>query len=168
MGFIAHANNDQLSGSSVVNEHNGYDRSRLYTINKVGGDTPTGGGWLAASNTVAEFIQADFGTVRRLENVVTQGWFSTVNSYWVTSYRLAYSIDGTSYTFVSNPDGSDKIFTGNTDNDTLVQHDFDTALVARYVRLHPQSWNGAIALRWDVRGCDTGDIGKIFMRPLLY
>ena len=152
MGFVALANNEQLTGSSIFNENNGYDRSRLNTVYTNG----LSGGWQAAVTSVGEYIQADLGTVRRLENVVTQGWFSNSNFYWVTSYRFAYSIDGASYTFVSNPDGSDKIFTGNTDNDTLVQHDFDPALVARYVRLHPQTWNRAIALRWDVTGCDIG------------
>ena len=152
MGFITHANNDQLTGSSIYDASNGYDRSRLNTVYFNG----LFGGWQAAVASVGEYIQADFGTVRRVEKVKTQGWFSNAIYYWVTSYRFAYSTDGTSYTFVSNPDGSDTVFTGNTDHNTVVQNDFNPALVARYVRLHPQTWNRAIALRWDVTGCDIG------------
>ena len=152
-GFISHANSDQLTGSSHANGYFSYDRSRLNTIRH----GPNGDGWQAGSTSVGEYIQADFGTVRRLENVITQGWSSNLDYYYVTSYRFAYSVDDVTYTFVSNPDGSDKIFTGNADDDTPVQNDFNPVLVARYVRLHPQTWHGAIALRWDVSGCDIGE-----------
>ena len=158
-GFISHANSDQLTGSSRLDEHHSFDRSRLYT--KESG--ANAGGWQAATTTVGEYIQADFGTVRRLENVITQGLSSDIYYYWVTVYRFEYSVDDVTYTFVSNSGGDDKYFMGNDHDETPRQNDFNPALVARYVRLHIHAWNGAITLRWDVSGCDIGEI-FIFVR----
>ena len=134
IGLITHANNDQLTGSSHYNEYLGYDRSRLHTAG-----ISSSSAWAAAVNNVSEYIQADFGTVRRLERVATQGRLSF--GQWVTSYRFAQSINGINYAFVANSHGSDKIFDGNSDGNTVVQHNFDPALVARYVRLFPETWH---------------------------
>ena len=81
----------------------------------------------------------------------------------MTSYRIAYSIDGTTYEFVQDSNGADKIFDGNSDGDTLVQHDFDQALVARDVRLYPQIWNVCMSLRWELYGCDIGEFLRFYV-----
>ena len=36
-------------------------------------------------------------------------------------------------------------------------------IVARYIRIHPKSWHGNIALRTDFNGCLKGIIGKVLM-----
>ena len=152
IGFILLASNDQLTASSQADTFHGTDRSRLNTQDL----SSYAGAWVSGIQAVGQYIQADFRVVRHVERVATQG--RSTYEQRVTSYRFAYSIDGTNYAFVANDDGSEKTFDGNYDGDTLVQHDFDPAFAARYVRLYPQTWNGRMSLRWEVYGCEIGKL----------
>lgn len=46
-------------------------------------------------------------------------------------------------------------FPGNVNSDSVVRHDLQHAIVARYVRIVPLDWNeeGHIGLRAEVYGC---------------
>ena len=59
--------------------------------------------------------------------------------------------------YVANADDSDRVFGGNSDQSSVVQHNFDV-LDARFVRLYPQTSNGgAMVMRWEVyRFIDSG------------
>ena len=45
-------------------------------------------------------------------------------------------------------------FYANNDRNTIVCNSF-SPLVARFVRLYPQTWVNHTSLRWEVYGCDT-------------
>ena len=47
-----------------------------------------------------------------------------------------------------------QIFEGSWDSNTSVTHYFYKAVVAQYVRIVPQTWNGAIAIRFEILGCN--------------
>ena len=126
------------------------------------------GGWSSQSNSIGEYIQVDFRTLRRVERVATQGRNHQTALQWVTSYRFASSIDSTIYEFVQDLNGADKIFDANFDEGTVVQHDFDPALVASYTRLYPQSYHNHVTLRWEVYGCDIGKICQNFRSVIKY
>lgn len=44
-------------------------------------------------------------------------------------------------------------FYGNVDKDTPVLTEFPEPMVARYIRVYPQTWNGSLCLRLEVLGC---------------
>ena len=46
-----------------------------------------------------------------------------------------------------------QIFEGSWDSNTPVTHYFNAAVVAQYVRILPQTWNEAIAVRFELLGC---------------
>lgn len=46
-----------------------------------------------------------------------------------------------------------QLFYGNVDKDTPVMTQFSTPVVARYIRILPQSWNGSLCLRAEVLAC---------------
>ena len=49
-----------------------------------------------------------------------------------------------------------KLFMGNNDRSTEVIHqvrELVHPLLARYVRLHPQTWQGHVSMRFEVYGC---------------
>ena len=45
------------------------------------------------------------------------------------------------------------LFKANTDMDTTVTNYLDPTFAAKYIKLHPLSWNEWIAMRWDIYGC---------------
>ena len=154
--LIANIPDSQLSGSGFVdnNPQAGYHRSRLHTQRNDDGNDGRGA-WRADSNTVGEYIQADFGQLQRIQAVATQGRADT--NYWVTSYKFAYSTEGVTYDYVTSDDGSDRVFAGNSDRNTVVEHSFDVPIIARFVRLYPQTYVIYMALRWKVYGCSYND-----------
>lgn len=46
-----------------------------------------------------------------------------------------------------------QLFYGNVDKDTPVMNQFSTPVVARYIRILPQSWNGSLCLRAEILAC---------------
>ena len=149
VALIANIPDSQLSGSGFFDSRFHYNRSRLHTQ----GDGHTiVGSWTTEENTVGEYIQADFGQLQRIQAIATQG--RQDYDQWVTSYQLAYSTDGVTYHYVtSDDDGSDRVFGGNIDQNTVVEHSLDVLIVARFVRLYPQTYHHWMALRWEVYGC---------------
>ena len=151
--LIENIPDSQLSGSGFFRNdpvyH--YSRSRLHTQFNDDGNNGRGA-WLADENTIGEYIQADFGQLQRIQAVATQGradW-----NVWVTSYKFAYSTDGVTYRYVtSDDDGSDRIFGGNSNRQTVVEHSFNVSIVARFVRLYPQTYLGHMGLRWEIYSC---------------
>ncbi|WAR30218.1 CPXM2-like protein [Mya arenaria] len=73
----------------------------------------------------------------------------------VTSYKFLYSWDCQHFTTVKDPNGSDMIFAGNTDQDTVVTSMLPKQVSAVCVRINPVTWEGFIALRFDILGCQV-------------
>ena len=102
--------------------------------------------WAASVNDQNQWIQADLLVVHRIESVTTQGR-PTDYTQWVTSYYVSYSQDGTRWETIST------LFVGNNDQSTKKTNLLPGNIMARYIRLLPNSWNLHIAMRFDVTGC---------------
>ena len=85
--------------SSQYYQYYGPDRGRLRTE----GEGSYGGGWAAQYNDVKQFLQFDLGKVAKVTAVATQGRSDA--NWMVTSYTLAYSVDGGSFTPYGERDG---------------------------------------------------------------
>ena len=57
-----------------------------------------------------------------------------------------------------------QLFYGNVDKDTPVMVELDRPVVARYIRILPQSWNGSLCLRAEVLACQLPSecVGGLF------
>uniref|UniRef100_A0A452U4U1 Contactin-associated protein-like 2 n=1 Tax=Ursus maritimus TaxID=29073 RepID=A0A452U4U1_URSMA len=84
--------------------------------------------------------------------IATQGRYSS--SDWVTQYRMLYSDTGRNWK-PYHQDGNIWAFPGNINSDSVVRHDLQHPVIARYVRMVPLDWNGEgrIGLRIEVYGC---------------
>ena len=85
--------------SSQYNQYYGPDRGRLRTE----GQGSYGGGWAAQYNDANQFLQFDLGKVTKLTAIATQGRSDA--NWMVTSYTLAYSVNGGSFTPYGGGDG---------------------------------------------------------------
>ena len=47
-------------------------------------------------------------------------------------------------------------FAGNTDEDTVVYHELNPRIRARFIRFRPEDWNNAISMRVELYGCHEG------------
>ena len=49
-----------------------------------------------------------------------------------------------------------RFFSGNTDQNTVVYHDLNPPITARYIRFKPVEWQDQISMRVELYGCVQG------------
>ncbi|XP_061110174.1 contactin-associated protein-like 2 isoform X1 [Conger conger] len=110
------------------------------------------GGWSPAENDNYQWLQVDLGNRKQVTAIATQGRYSS--SDWTKQYRLLYSETGMNWK-PYHQDGNIWTFSGNSNTESVVRHDLQLAVVARYLRMVPLQWSeeGRIGLRIEVYGC---------------
>eukprot|EP00960_Hanusia_phi_P074325 768213-Hanusia_phi.AAC.3 len=141
----------------------------------LGGDQPGEGNargrlnskaaWCAASNKVGNYMQMDTGSAQTVLGVVIQGKKDA--NFWVTGFKVQISNDGQS--FVDAFCG--QYFTANDDRETKVKKFFPYPIDARYVRIVPWSWHGAMCMRAGLiiceKPCINGELDFHFRQDFL-
>ncbi|EDO33337.1 predicted protein, partial [Nematostella vectensis] len=134
-----------LTASSEWNKDYTAARARL-NIKKQGS---LSGAWSTKTNDGSQWLQVNLGSVTMVTRIATQG--RQDHNQWVTSYTL--STTKISCIFLHYPT---QIFTGNTDQHHIVSHVISPAVIARFIRIHPQTWHSHISLRAEFYGCTDG------------
>ncbi|KAJ8406915.1 hypothetical protein AAFF_G00291910 [Aldrovandia affinis] len=117
-------------------------------LNRRGG----AGGWSPVESDNYQWLQVDLGNRKQVTSIATQGRYSS--SDWTKQYRLLYSEAGRNWK-PYHQDGNIWTFSGNSNTESVVRHDLQNSVVARYLRLVPLQWSeeGRIGLRIEVYGC---------------
>ncbi|XP_067234833.1 contactin-associated protein-like 2a [Chanodichthys erythropterus] len=137
--------------------HNAFTSSSVFTsgyapgyakLNKRGG----AGGWSPLDSDHYQWLQVDLGSRKQVTAIATQGRYSS--SDWTTRYRLLYSDTGRNWK-PYHQDGNIWAFAGNSNTESVVRHDLQNPIVARYLRIIPLDWSeeGRIGLRFEIYGC---------------
>lgn len=148
--------NDQLLTSSVFQHRYGSHRARLNIQASGDDDDMNGGAWCANPEEKVHWIEVDARTLTEFTGVITQGRDDPLESDYVSTYYVAFSNDSREWTFLH--DGyAEWLFFGNSDKNTPVLSQFMEPVVARYIRILPQSWNGTMCMRMEILGCPVQD-----------
>ncbi|KAF7667926.1 hypothetical protein LDENG_00042180 [Lucifuga dentata] len=154
---------DQLSASSMSQYSFAPQRARLNMQGSHDEDSMRGGAWCANSEDKMHWFEIDVRRETEFTGVITQGRDALNESDYVMSYFLAFSNDSREWTTIH--DGySDWLFFGNSDKDTPVMNQLAEPVVARYIRIIPQSWNGSLCMRLEVLGCPLPDPDNVLYR----
>ncbi|XP_005998456.1 neuropilin-2 isoform X2 [Latimeria chalumnae] len=115
-------------------------------------------GWTPNDDNNKEYIQVDLRFLKVLTAIATQGAISkeTQNSYYVTSYKLEVSTNGEDWMMYRHGKNH-KIFLANNDATEVVLNKIPQPLLARFIRIRPQTWKYGIALRFELYGCQVTD-----------
>ncbi|XP_071338522.1 inactive carboxypeptidase-like protein X2 [Trachinotus anak] len=147
---------DQLSASSMSQYSFAPQRARLNMQGSDDEDDMRGGAWCANSDDRIHWFEIDARRETEFTGVITQGRDRSNEGDFVTSYFLAFSNDSREWTTIH--DGyADWLFFGNSDTDTPVMNQLAEPMLARYIRIIPQSWNGSLCMRLEVLGCPLPD-----------
>ena len=84
-------------------------------------------------------------------SVITQG--RNDSPQWVSSYKVAHSLDGSVWEYVRNDRNVALTYQANTDQNTRVENELPTALITRYLRLYPITYYDHPSMRVEVMGC---------------
>ena len=83
-----------------------------------------------------------------------------VYEQWVTSFKLALSLNGTTFDVIHTHHNIERIFKGPTHATHDVTVTFNTTLT-RFVRLIALTWTLHISVRWEVYACPEGNLCKM-------
>ncbi|XP_074547215.1 adipocyte enhancer-binding protein 1 [Halichoeres trimaculatus] len=153
LGLESHrVEEDQLLASSQ--SHHGFTAQRG-RLNMQGSDNEEdlyGGAWCAEPEETNHWFEVDARREVEFTGVITQGRNSDTVEDFVSSYYVAFSNDSRDWTTLH--DGyAEWLFYGNVDKDTPVMSQFSAPVVARYIRILPQSWNGSLCMRVEILAC---------------
>uniref|UniRef100_A0A3B4VGH3 Neuropilin n=1 Tax=Seriola dumerili TaxID=41447 RepID=A0A3B4VGH3_SERDU len=114
--------------------------------------------WTPSEDSNKEYIQVDLQFLKVLTGISTQGAVSkeTQKSYYVTTFKLEVSTNGEDW-MVYRHGKNHKIFHANTDPAEVVLNRVPQPVLARFVRIRPQTWRNGIALRFELYGCQITD-----------
>ncbi|KAL9951704.1 hypothetical protein ACROYT_G044426 [Oculina patagonica] len=144
----------QITASSQLSENQAANQSRLHfqrTESK-------NGAWVAGTPDANQWLQVDLGSQYfQVTRVATQGRNSfKATRQWVTKYKLQYSnIEVTFRFYIEQGETTDKEFAGNEDRDTVVSHELNPPIRARFIRFVPVSWHNRISMRVELYGCQV-------------
>ena len=99
--------------------------------------------WTPTVSQLGEWIQVSMDTPKLWTGIVVQGRGD--HPSWVTSLKISYTRNGKAWKNLCEG----KIFQGNSDQDQQVTIDFGEPILARALRVHPQTWHNAISMRFD-------------------
>ncbi|XP_078363993.1 polycystin family receptor for egg jelly-like [Oculina patagonica] len=139
----------QITASSQADLYHAAIQGRLH-FPEAGGHA---GGWVVGILDDKQWLQVDLkNKYANLTGVATQG--RSGFAQWVTKYNLQYSDDGVNfYYYMEQGHISIMDFVGNTDQNTVVYHEINPPITARYIRFRPVSWYARIAMRVELYGC---------------
>lgn len=153
LGLESHrVEDDQLLASSHSHHGLSAQRGRLNMQGSGDDESVYGGAWCADSEERNHWFEVDARREVEFTGVVTQGRNSDKHDDFVSSYFVAFSNDSRDWT-VLNDGYAEWLFYGNVDKDTPVMVQFDRPVLARYIRILPQSWNGSLCIRAEVMAC---------------
>ncbi|XP_031556668.1 lactadherin-like isoform X2 [Actinia tenebrosa] len=109
--------------------------------------------WVSSLLDTSPFLEINVGPrSRMITKIATQG--SPEYDWWTTSYSVKYSLNRVSWTdYTDNDTGQPKVFRGNSDRNTIVQHTFKPAFVARYLIVSLLGKHTRSAIRLEFYGC---------------
>ncbi|KAL9964023.1 hypothetical protein ACROYT_G027596 [Oculina patagonica] len=140
---------EQITASSQFANNHASTQGRLH-FQMTGSKS---GAWSARFLDDNQWLQVDLGNQHtRVTRIATQGR----NGHWdrVTKYRLQYSDDEVNFRYYTEQgQATEKDFAGNTDQDTVVYHDLNPPIRARYIRFRPVAWYSHISMRAELYGC---------------
>ncbi|XP_036424442.1 neuropilin-2b isoform X3 [Colossoma macropomum] len=155
-----HITDDQITASSSFSDGHWAPRQARLNYNE--------NAWTPAEDSSKEYIQVDLHFLKVLTGIATQGAISkeTHKSYFVTTFKLEVSTNGEDW-MVYRHIKNHKVFLANTDPSEVVLNRIPQPVLARFVRIRPQTWKNGIALRFELYGCQITDAPCSEMQGML-
>uniref|UniRef100_A0A8C7F0Y0 Neuropilin n=1 Tax=Oncorhynchus kisutch TaxID=8019 RepID=A0A8C7F0Y0_ONCKI len=139
---------DQITASSSFYDNTWLPRqARLNNNNNA---------WTPNEDSSKEFIQVDLHVLKVLTGI----------SYYVITFKLEVSTNGEDW-MVYRYGKNHKVFHANTDSTEVVLNRIPLPVLARFVRVRPQTWKTGIALRLELYGCQITDAPCSEMQGML-
>nr|XP_055166458.1 discoidin, CUB and LCCL domain-containing protein 1 isoform X1 [Nyctereutes procyonoides] len=101
-----------------------------------------------------EWLETDLGEKKKITGIMTTGSTQSNFNFYVKSFVMKFKNNNSkwrSYKGIAN--NKEKVFQGNSNFRDPVRNNFIPPIVARYIRVVPQTWHQRIALNVELFGC---------------
>ncbi|XP_031791392.1 discoidin, CUB and LCCL domain-containing protein 1 isoform X2 [Piliocolobus tephrosceles] len=101
-----------------------------------------------------EWLEIDLGEKKKITGIRTTGSTQSNFNFYVKSFVMNFKNSNSKWkTYKGIVNNEEKVFQGNSNFRDPVQNNFIPPIVARYVRVVPQTWHQRIALKVELIGC---------------
>ncbi|KAG9347506.1 hypothetical protein JZ751_005073 [Albula glossodonta] len=108
--------------------------------------------WTPEHNNSEQWLQLDLGEKKKITEIVTTGSTLLDLDYYVQSYKIQHKERNRWKTYTHYNSSNDMVFEGNVDCLHSSRNTFQPPIVARYLRVIPQTWNQRIAMTVELLG----------------
>lgn len=109
------------------------------------------GFWEPEINNAKQWLDVEFGRPEPIYGVVLQG--AVTEDKFVTSYKVLFSENGQTFSYVLDHEKQPRIFRGPVDRIQPVEQRFYRPIEARIIRIDPLTWHNGIAMKIEILGC---------------
>ncbi|XP_029487185.1 discoidin, CUB and LCCL domain-containing protein 1-like isoform X2 [Oncorhynchus nerka] len=109
--------------------------------------------WAADQNDSLQWLQLDLGEKKRITGIITTGSTMLDYYYYVRSFKIVHKERSRWRTYTQNNSTQYMIFEGNQDSLHQTRNTFHNPIIARYLRIIPQTWHQRIVMRVELLGC---------------
>ncbi|XP_075270282.1 discoidin, CUB and LCCL domain-containing protein 1 isoform X3 [Opisthocomus hoazin] len=151
-GFLSKS---QVTASSYWEETNEFGQLSQWSPKEAWLQVP-GLAWASNHSSNREWLEIDLGEKKRITGIKTTGSGSTMLNFnfYVKTFTMNYKNNNSKWrTYKGILSNEEKVFQGNSNSGDIVRNNFIPPIVARYVRIIPQTWNQRIALKLELMGC---------------
>ncbi|XP_057596060.1 discoidin, CUB and LCCL domain-containing protein 1 isoform X2 [Hippopotamus amphibius kiboko] len=101
-----------------------------------------------------EWLRIDLGEKKKITGIRTTGSTQSNFNFYVKSFVMNFRNNNSKWeTYKGIVNNEEKVFQGNSNFRDPVRNNFIPPIVARYVRVIPQTWHQRIALKVELLGC---------------
>ncbi|XP_037700288.1 discoidin, CUB and LCCL domain-containing protein 1 isoform X2 [Choloepus didactylus] len=101
-----------------------------------------------------EWLEIDLGEKKKITGIRTTGSTQSNFNFYVKSFVMNFKNNNSKWrTYKGILNNEEKVFQGNSNFRDPVRNNFIPPIVARYVRVVPQTWHQRIALKVELFGC---------------
>ncbi|XP_023395997.1 discoidin, CUB and LCCL domain-containing protein 1 isoform X1 [Loxodonta africana] len=101
-----------------------------------------------------EWLEIDLGEKKKITGIKTIGSTQSSFNFSVKSFVMNFKNNNSKWrTYKGIGNNEEKVFQGNSNFRDSVRNNFIPPIVARYVRIIPQTWHQRIALKVELIGC---------------
>ncbi|OWK01297.1 hypothetical protein Celaphus_00018818 [Cervus elaphus hippelaphus] len=101
-----------------------------------------------------EWLRIDLGEKKKITGIRTTGSTQSNFNFYVKSFIMSFRNNNSKWkTYKGIVNNEEKVFQGNSNFRDPVRNNFIPPIVARYVRVIPQTWHQRIALKVELLGC---------------
>lgn len=112
------------------------------------------GSWSPKDMNRQQWISVEFPKSTPIYGIITQG--SPLYKEFVESFYIFYSPHGDSFKSLTSPGlKTPKLFKGSHSPIVKSKFIFEEPIVAKIVKIQPQSWSNAISIRFELLGCSN-------------